>query len=688
MIEMFIDNTPLVLPTDLKIRVEINSPAFETDVIPASIVYYFDLPVYPNEESFHYANYVEVKNKYREYNWKMRYEGFWIFSGKLIVTNIGNEFRCAASIKQLPTDLGEKNITDFQYDKINLGDKTMTNYINDVRSSSKNILAFPQIYIPNLYGENNASNPDWGYIVNTDKIENTIANWYSVIPFFHVIYILESIFKTEGYKLNVSNNRSLENLLVFNNHTLDQHSDKFYIFSNFSGVSQIKLNPTTDESGCIKDGKYQVKQGGEYKITTLLEVKFTTQEGFMRYWYFQYKITSSSGESQKKIFKALWDYYNENQIYVLVDGTFDLRLSKGDSLDLTLDANLLDVEPGLSTDSPFIITKGIIEIERVLGSGETEGKSDKNNYAKEINPVNHLPEIGLSDFLLSIKLLVGLTYFFDFTNKIIQIIGIKELLISKTLDLTEQFIEKSMNIEITEPKSFELKYEADELATLEYTDEGTYISLDAAPAPVREKLFIKIQNINSYFESKLVDNSLQWIRLGDTYKKIKTNKFTKKESVDIKVLPVSMTEYNNSIYPFYNEPGISTMFLPGTSKIDKLMYMLKTTSSTASTSNRMYHGGSWNLFSFDMEEQDGVYNLHLKPWYDFISTANTYTCDFKVTIEDVFRILELFNPQDAIITEQTRRVRVLNQNYVPVQFTFEFSHNNIVCQAKLMKNDE
>lgn len=64
---MFVNNKPLVLPSDLKIRDEINSPAFESDVISSSIVYYFNVPVTQNEEVFNHANHVEVKNKYREY---------------------------------------------------------------------------------------------------------------------------------------------------------------------------------------------------------------------------------------------------------------------------------------------------------------------------------------------------------------------------------------------------------------------------------------------------------------------------------------------------------------------------------------------------------------------------------------------------------------------------------------------
>ena len=43
MIEMFVNDQALTLPDDLNIRIELNFPTFESDVIPASIIYHFDL---------------------------------------------------------------------------------------------------------------------------------------------------------------------------------------------------------------------------------------------------------------------------------------------------------------------------------------------------------------------------------------------------------------------------------------------------------------------------------------------------------------------------------------------------------------------------------------------------------------------------------------------------------------------
>ena len=685
---MFVNNKPLVLPSDLKIRVEINSPAFESDVIPSSIVYYFNVPVTQNEEVFNYANYVEVKNKYREYDWKMRFEGFWIFSGKLIITQINTEFRCAASIKQLPTEFGDRNITDFTYDRILLGSKSMKEYVNEIREQKSFKLSFPSIYAPNLYGEGeSAENQDFGKIVNAINIENTSSNVNTVIPCFHAIYVIETMFKSEGYQILNSFDHSFKELLLFNNYTLDQLPVENYAFSNLAGKTNLILTATDDPTNSIRFNKYYGPPG-EYEISIFAKAKFTSHsnpentqmivEASMVYTAHQGNPNGTRKEINR--IKVEYDPNHPDKIDVFIDICFTQIFELPGENWLYFEMYAYNSK-GSAILRNYEITEGYIEIRRINSS-----TTDLNTYMKEINPVNHLPEISCSDFLVSFKQLLGFIYLFDFTNKTLQVIFMKDLLKTKALDLTEQYISDTPDTEIKEPQAYELKYDIDEFNINGYTHEGQYNSLKELPSPIREKLLVRIKNINSFYESKIVDNTLQWVRAADVYKPLVTHKYTKKESVDIKLQPIAMDEYKDSVHPYYPEQGVSALYSPSTSKTDKLICMLRTDAYGATTANMGYSILS-NMFSFDLEADDGAYNKYLKSWYDFISTANTYTFSFRVNIEDVFRILTLFNPQEGTPEEQTRQVRVLNQEYIPFQFTFEFSHDNIICQAKLMKND-
>ena len=685
---MFVNNKPLVLPSDLKIRVEINSPAFESDVIPSSIVYYFNVPVPQNEEVFNYANYVEVKNKYREYNWKMRFEGFWIFSGKLIVTQINTEFRCAASIKQLPTEFGDRNISDFTYDRILLGNKSMKDHVNEVRQQKTLTHSFPSIYAPNLYGEGEAAeNQDFGKIVNAINIENTSSNVNTVIPCFHAMYVIETMFKSEGYRILNSFDHSFKELLIFNNYTLDQLPVENYAFSNLVGQTDLVLTATDDPTNSIRFNKYYASKG-EYEISIFAKAKFTSHsnpentnmivQASMVYTAYEGNVNGTR-ENISRV-QVTYDPNHPDTSEVFIDTTFTQIFEHSGECWLYFNMYAHNDKNSMILRN-YEITEGYIEIRRINSS-----TTDLNTYMKEINPVNHLPEISCSDFLVSFKQLLGFIYLFDFTNKTLQVIFMKDLLKTKALDLTEQYISDTPDTEIKEPQAYELKYDIDEFNINGYTYEGQYNSLKELPSPIREKLLVRIKNINSFYESKIVDNTLQWVRAADVYKPLVTHKYTKKESVDIKLQPIAMDEYKDSVHPYYPEQGVSALYSPSTSKTDKLICMLRTDAYGATTANMGYSILS-NMFSFDLEADDGAYNKYLKSWYDFISTANTYTFSFRVNIEDVFRILTLFNPQEGTPEEQTRQVRVLNQEYIPFQFTFEFSHDNIICQAKLMKND-
>ena len=520
MIEMFVNNKPLVLPSDLKIRVEINSPAFESDVIPSSIVYYFNVPVTQNEEVFNYANYVEVKNKYREYNWKMRFEGFWIFSGKLIVTQINTEFRCAASIKQLPTEFGDRNITDFTYDRILLGSKSMKEYVNEVRKQKSFTLSFPSIYAPNLYGEGEAAeNQDFGKIVNAMNIENTSSNVNTVIPCFHAMYVIETMFKSEGYNILNSFDTSFKELLLFNNYTLDQLPVENYAFSNLVGQTDLVLTATDDPTNSIRFNKYYATPG-EYEISIFARAKFTSHsnpentnmivQASMVYTAYEGNVNGTRKNISRV--QVTYDPNHPDTSEVFIDTTFTQIFEHSGECWLYFNMYAHNDKNSMILRN-YEITEGYIEIRRINSS-----TTDLNTYMKEINPVNHLPEISCSDFLVSFKQLLGFIYLFDFTNKTLQVIFMKDLLKMKVLDLTEQYISETPDTEINEPQSHELKYDIDEFNMNGYTYEGQYNSLKELPSPIREKLLVRIKNINSFYESKIVDNILQWVRAADIYK--------------------------------------------------------------------------------------------------------------------------------------------------------------------------
>lgn len=473
-------------------------------MIPSSIVYYFNVPVTQNEEVFNYANYVEVKNKYREYDWKMRFEGFWIFSGKLIITQINTEFRCAASIKQLPTEFGDRNITDFTYDRILLGSKSMKEYVNEIREQKSFKLSFPSIYAPNLYGEGeSAENQDFGKIVNAINIENTSSNVNTVIPCFHAMYVIETMFKSEGYNILNSFDTSFKELLLFNNYTLDQLPVENYAFSNLVGQTDLVLTATDDPTNSIRFNKYYASKG-EYEISIFAKAKFTSHsnpentnmivQASMVYTAYEGNVNGTRKNISRV--QVTYDPNHPDTSEVFIDTTFTQIFEHSGECWLYFNMYAHNDKNSMILRN-YEITEGYIEIRRINSS-----TTDLNTYMKEINPVNHLPEISCSDFLVSFKQLLGFIYLFDFTNKTLQVIFMKDLLKTKALDLTEQHVSDTPDTEIKEPQAYELKYDIDEFNINGYTYEGQYNSLKELPSPIREKLLVRIKNINSFYDPR------------------------------------------------------------------------------------------------------------------------------------------------------------------------------------------
>lgn len=82
--------------------------------------------------------------------------------------------------------------------------------------------------------------------MNAINIENTSSNVNTVIPCFHAIYVIETMFKSEGYQILNSFDHSFKELLLFNNYTLDQLPVENYAFSNLAGKTNLILTATDD----------------------------------------------------------------------------------------------------------------------------------------------------------------------------------------------------------------------------------------------------------------------------------------------------------------------------------------------------------------------------------------------------------------------------------------------------------
>lgn len=564
MIEMFIDSVRLVVPDDLSIRVELNFPAFETDSIPASVVYQFDVPEAGNEQVFRYANCIEVLGKYREYAWRMNYGGIPLFVGKLVVMSVsGGKFRCAATLRQLSSGFSDKMLTDFHFVPEFLvppgSGVTDTHYIPSIEHD---LFVLPKIYAPDLY----SSNPDWSGYVNRFPQDDKKAYTESAIPCFYVFKIIEKIFQAEGFGVDYDSSMAavvlslFRSLLFFNNRTLDT-------------------------------------------------------------------------------VPAEWE-------------------------------------------------------------DETVSTSSVSYYDNNVYPANHVPAVSVNTLLVALKQMFGCQTFVDNQTSMVQFILLDDILKSKELDLSALVL-KDFEVVINEPKAYVLQYNNDEFKTT-VSSVTEYLTLAHAPVPWNVEQLISVRSVNSYYKSTRLESvddngqpteSIEWAHAGDNLRSVKTNPdLNTSEEVKIEASPVSMIEMSGEFLPYYTDAGVSERFNPGASKLDKLMFFYATGSQyrKAGTSSDIAADGTIDPFrsSLKLNGSYGLYEKILKPWYNFIEQSNEYTFDLKVSVEDMLNIVPVFGFQNVQTQLQVRKIRIKNQVYIPKQFTFELTHSQIKCQAKLVKNDK
>ena len=230
-----------------------------------------------------------------------------------------------------------------------------------------------------------------------------------------------------------------------------------YAFSNLAGKTNLILTATDDPTNSIRFNKYYGPPG-EYEISIFAKAKFTSHsnpentqmivEASMVYTAHQGNPNGTRKEINR--IKVEYDPNHPDKIDVFIDICFTQIFELPGENWLYFEMYAYNSK-GSAILRNYEITEGYIEIRRINSS-----TTDLNTYMKEINPVNHLPEISCSDFLVSFKQLLGFIYLFDFTNKTLQVIFMKDLLKTKALDLTEQYISDTPDTEIKEPQALSL----------------------------------------------------------------------------------------------------------------------------------------------------------------------------------------------------------------------------------------
>lgn len=713
MIRIEIDNESIWLENKTKLRLELNSTLFQTDVIPGSVVYPFNIPVKGNESIFNHAHFVEINKLVKSFDANLFIGDSIRFSCKLLLKKISPKYyRSSIILNTFSTDFKDLNLTNLVYDDITIGGTphSATNVAFHAEQIVKGNLAadytFPVIFAEFFYGEldddtNEAEfNPDWGeddgsgtkvgkYINNFVASAGTFPynpvnenpecdNIHTMVPMPYVMPVLENIFSSENYLAfgDFFDNAELQKLILFNNYPLDQKYKQYFVRASqigsqsFTGEAVIQFND--DSSGDNEDDdsafntstyKYEIKARGYHQVKINLDYTNNSIEALHRVTWSLLKDTT------------VIDSGVISGPYVL-SGELEINFTEfEDTGDIGSEYSLkvfFEDDDGLGWDS----CNGTVEYGLIVVSNNSV--SDLNQFANTLNITNHLPDIEAGGFLNAIRLAFGLSIFYDFEGKEIQFDFSKDVVTSPNyLDLTSQVIANIIELGFSDFTgfTFNIDYHNDVVLYDNYEYLGAFDTNADLPTPsgVNKVALVLSTNVINIYRKDHDTEEMGWLFFSDNFYDLV--KEDGSEEINPGLSAQAMHRGNDLLTAETKGTGSSPAFETGVNEFDFILMFDRGMQEDdngddypmASSVNLDLAGNSLGNYSLVMDGDAGLYEQFLKPWYEFILNAEEVRRMFVCNETQMMEIIKLFSPQRG---KKTRKCRIDNINYIPKKFSF------------------
>jgi len=263
----------LALKEDTSIRMEHNSPLFQTDVIPGSRTYNFAIPFNDiNRIALEFPEKIMYNGRIRIYSCNYYFHNY-LFNGKLAILRVNSEYQAQFIDGTFAFDEKTSNISEI------LDENYYFAYLIDIansiiQKSYPNVtVQFPEIYNDKFYDGAELENTQYEFMMNQfDSDNNTFKeNTYDVIndinknnntmvPQPYLFHVIVKLIEKLDYELvgDFKRDDRIKKLLIYNNYPLDKFYSSGYpglnIFNGFFNLNQIVPEITvSDFINAIKD---------------------------------------------------------------------------------------------------------------------------------------------------------------------------------------------------------------------------------------------------------------------------------------------------------------------------------------------------------------------------------------------------------------------------------------------------
>lgn len=718
MIRIEINNENIWLENKTKLRLELNSTLFETDVIPGSIVYPFNIPVRGNEAKFNHAHFVEINKTTRSYACNLFIGNSIRFSCNLLLKTLSPKYyRSSIIINTFSSDFKDLNLKDLVYDDITIGGtphsgSNVVSYANNVvKGITTADFTFPVIFAEFFYGDpdddtdESEFNPDYGgdtgsgkvgkyinnfntlggtFVVNSIDENPIVDNAYTLVPMPYLIPAMRKLFNRENYYIfgDFCDDLELQKLIIINNYPLDQKYKKYFVRASHNAVQYIgsagdtvvidddSTGENEDDDSCFNTGtyKYEILNKGYHFVqvkTEALLLIFAGNTGTLRLTLLQNGVQVGD--------------YAENAV-----NSDDFTKS---TYSFTNYFSNVEVNDLLEIKAEFFLygTPHDGQLRNFVVTFSNSSWSDLNQFSNTMNLVNHLPDIKSGSFLNAIRTAFGLGVFYDFESKEIQFDFSKDIVTSPNyIDLTDQSIPEETELEFSEATgfTFNIDYHRDVFLYDNYEYLGAYDTYGDLPTPSnlnKVALVLSTNTINIYRKDHDTDE-LGWFFFSDNFYDVVTGDGSGDIVPELSTLAMHLG--NDLLTAQTKEVASSPDFETGINDMGFILAFDRGMQEDdngddypmASSINFDLAGASIGNYTLVMDGENGLYEQFLKPWYEFILNSEEVRKMFVCNEKQMFDIINLFSPQRG---KKTRKCRVDNINYLPKRFSFIISMEGI-----------
>ncbi len=704
MISIEINNQYLILSPDTTIKLSLVFPNPTADTLQSSVVQWFTIPSTDvNDKILTYSKSLDISSKIRIYdNVILRIGGDMSFRGTMLVqTTTAREYKVAFSFRPFPEAFKDTNIRDIAYADYYIGADT-SEIITSAKAAS--VLAypdtdfvFPKIEAKNFYAEE--INPSFNKFINHYANGNYLKNFFfqlsvynqnCLVPHFFLKSVLTSIFADIGYTVQgkFMDDVQFSKLVLFNNFALDftpkaediaqgntttERNFEIFAYGEYVYYTPIEIDSETDPYNLLNlaTSDYTVDKEGGISVSIKLDAKITSVQGY---------------DAQQQLVLAIVrnnDWYDKVRIDLPVA---DMNYSYFDAY-----LNFPDIAIGDTLTAYIGLYKVVSGRTYNIYYNNAEiiynpiSYNNLNFFTGDISPKNHVPNISVSEFLNTIVKAFCLAPFVDTQRSIISLDSWNDIIDSpKQLDLTEYYILDTQEIELLKSE-YKLKLadtdEINQQLTSKYTLLGTITSGDIT-APTGPNQMYYVENLNKYILS-YYDNTAQlymWKNYRDNFENINSEK-SNAELIEIDITPMRM-RFNEAytaqnMLPATDISGTSPAF--GTGEYEFKFSLLHyfgiipnrvTNQPTASVGRYDTAGNIHADFALRLNGADGMYEKFQRKYYDYIAEREQVKLNLNLDMLGVARIMRLFETDS-----DTRKVRIINRNYIPILFDIEISMN-------------